>query len=708
MKRVFATAASLLSMLTIAGAGFAAFPAAAGNPAVPAAPAVFSAPVNVSQSGGAGAKGSWIGAATDGTVDIAYAGSDNTSTTIAQNQVFAGPFAQNNIDGSSSWVGNMKVKHDNLGRVHAAWYHNQGSNTVIYYGVRDPGQANWRVAAIPGTVTGPGTNGGYKVVDLAVTPDGKVWVVFSRNGIGAKIVHSDDTVNWSAVEDVPGPFSSTAADFAIGVTTNQTIIVGWFDRGTTDIMTRMRPLGGAWGDITDISARANRAQGYTPHFAASPDGGLRVIWNEVDPNNTVCEGRGCRDVWYREWSPVSGWSPNMVQLFSTPGETNDYGIAVDSTGEAYITFDDDSHRPSKDVTTYYIHGRGTTFSAPEAVYPSSWGLAVARHPDIDVNGGFAHIAANSNVTGSYENYYAYTQAAGGSITPLPTATNTPHACVPGQFDDVPAANPFYRYITDLVTRGAISGYSDCTFRWENNITRGQTAKVIMLASSDKYQIINPPVESFEDVPYGSTFYTYIETAYRNGIISGYTCGGVGEPCDGQNRPYFRPNNQVTRGQLSKMASLARQWTLLNPSTPTFTDVPQANPFYKEVETAYAHGIISGYTCGAPPAGVCDPQNRPYFIPFGTATRGQASKIIDLSLYSNDITPTPVPPTATATSVPPTATSVPPTATVTGTPPTATQTSVPPTATSTAVPPTATHTSVPATVTTTATPMLNVR
>jgi hypothetical protein len=428
----------------------------------------------------------------------------------------------------------------------------------------------------------------------------------------------------------------------------------------------------------------------------------------VDPNNTVCEGRGCRDVWYREWSPVSGWSTNMVQLFSTPGETNDYGIAVDSTGEAYITFDDDSHRPSKDVTTYYIHGRGTTFSAPEAVYPSSWGLAVARHPDIDVNGGFAHIAANSNVTGSYENYYAYTQAAGGSITPLPTATNTPHACVPGQFDDVPAANPFYRYITDLVTRGAISGYSDCTFRWENNITRGQTAKVIMLASSDKYQIINPPVESFEDVPYGSTFYTYIETAYRNGIISGYDCGGVGEPCDGQNRPYFRPNNQVTRGQLSKMASLARQWTLLNPSTPTFTDVPQANPFYKEVETAYAHGIISGYTCGAPPAGVCDPQNRPYFIPFGTATRGQASKIIDLSLYSNDITPTPVPPTATATSVPPTATSVPPTATVTGTPPTATQTSVPPTATSTAVPPTATHTSVPATVTTTATPMLNVR
>ena len=42
-----------------------------------------------------------------------------------------------------------------------------------------------------------------------------------------------------------------------------------------------------------------------------------------------------------------------------------------------------------------------------------------------------------------------------------------------------------------------------------------------------------------------------------------SCRGVrhryvlaGEPCDGQQRPYYRPGNSVTRAQLSKMLSRA--------------------------------------------------------------------------------------------------------------------------------------------------------
>ena len=40
-----------------------------------------------------------------------------------------------------------------------------------------------------------------------------------------------------------------------------------------------------------------------------------------------------------------------------------------------------------------------------------------------------------------------------------------------------------------------------------------------------------------------------------GIVGGYPCGGPAEPCVGPtNRPYFRPNNPVTRGQMSKIAA----------------------------------------------------------------------------------------------------------------------------------------------------------
>jgi hypothetical protein len=62
---------------------------------------------------------------------------------------------------------------------------------------------------------------------------------------------------------------------------------------------------------------------------------------------------------------------------------------------------------------------------------------------------------------------------------------------------------------------------------------------------------------FEDVPVGSTFYVYLERIASRGIVNGYPCGGPFEPCvTPGNLPYFRPNNQATRGQMAKIAAAA--------------------------------------------------------------------------------------------------------------------------------------------------------
>ena len=67
----------------------------------------------------------------------------------------------------------------------------------------------------------------------------------------------------------------------------------------------------------------------------------------------------------------------------------------------------------------------------------------------------------------------------------------------------------------------------------------------------------PTAQTFEDVAAGSTFYLYIERMASRGIISGYPCGGPFEPCVAPaNRPYFRPNNNATRGQMAKIAAAA--------------------------------------------------------------------------------------------------------------------------------------------------------
>ncbi|MBF6613465.1 MAG: S-layer homology domain-containing protein [Chloroflexi bacterium] len=99
-----------------------------------------------------------------------------------------------------------------------------------------------------------------------------------------------------------------------------------------------------------------------------------------------------------------------------------------------------------------------------------------------------------------------------------------------------------------------------------------------------------------------------------------------EPCDTQGRPYFRPANNVTRGEVAKIVVLAESWILANPANNRFADVPPGSTFYPYVETAAQHGLLSGYPCGGA-LEPCDTQGRPYFRLNNSATRGQLAKII---------------------------------------------------------------------------------
>ena len=66
---------------------------------------------------------------------------------------------------------------------------------------------------------------------------------------------------------------------------------------------------------------------------------------------------------------------------------------------------------------------------------------------------------------------------------------------------------------------------------------------------------NPSGQQFQDVPVGSTYYTYTYRLVSRSIMSGYPCGADGEPCNPpDNLPYFRPNKNATRGQTSKIVA----------------------------------------------------------------------------------------------------------------------------------------------------------
>jgi hypothetical protein len=145
------------------------------------------------------------------------------------------------------------------------------------------------------------------------------------------------------------------------------------------------------------------------------------------------------------------------------------------------------------------------------------------------------------------------------------------------FQDVPIGHTFHQFVERMASRGITGGYpcggtgEPCGpgnlpyFRPMANATRGQISKIV----SNSASLNDPPGSpAFQDVPPGSTFYDWVQRLAMRGIMGGYPCGGVGEPCGPGNLPYFRPNNNATRGQTSKIVAGAFFPNCQTPSTGT--------------------------------------------------------------------------------------------------------------------------------------------
>ncbi|MDQ5825550.1 MAG: alpha-amylase family glycosyl hydrolase [Chloroflexota bacterium] len=242
-----------------------------------------------------------------------------------------------------------------------------------------------------------------------------------------------------------------------------------------------------------------------------------------------------------------------------------------------------------------------------------------------------------------------TAVASSTTTAVPSATSTATATAcPIQFADVPANHTFYTFVRCLACRGIVSGYpcggpgescngnDDPYYRPGANVTRGQLSKIIA-NSAGLDDTPAPGQQQFADVPPGSPFYEFVERLAQTGAIAGYPCGGPGvsEPCDSEGRPYFRPNNPATRGQISKIVSIAAGFEEDVPSgQQTFTDVDPDSPFWVYIERLAGRDIISGYG----EASRCPETGAPCFRYNDLTTRGQMAKIAANAFFPNCQTP----------------------------------------------------------------------
>jgi cysteine-rich repeat protein len=105
----------------------------------------------------------------------------------------------------------------------------------------------------------------------------------------------------------------------------------------------------------------------------------------------------------------------------------------------------------------------------------------------------------------------------------------PPACGTPVFGDVPASNPFCKFIEELFRRGVVSGCGGGNYCPTSPVTREAMA-VFVLRTLDP--ALNPPAcgtPVFNDVPASSPFCKWIEELARRGVVTG--CGG-GNYCPG--------------------------------------------------------------------------------------------------------------------------------------------------------------------------------
>jgi hypothetical protein len=159
----------------------------------------------------------------------------------------------------------------------------------------------------------------------------------------------------------------------------------------------------------------------------------------------------------------------------------------------------------------------------------------------------------------------------------------------GSFADVPASNPFYRFIETLLHYSVTAGCTATNYCPGNSTTREQMSVFVLIAKEGAGY--TPPACTtpiFEDVPASSPFCRFIEELSRRGVVNGCST----------NPSNYCPGDPVTREQMAVFVLRTLDPTFVPPpctGTPQFGDVPNDSPFCPWIAELSRRGVVTG--CG---------------------------------------------------------------------------------------------------------------
>jgi hypothetical protein len=550
----------------------------------------------------------------------------------------------------------------------------------------------WNVVASPNF--GPGSNVLYGVTAVSQTDVWAVGYYSESYGgapVHALIDHWDGNA-WSVVSG-PDPESGYLEDVKVVSRTSVWVVGNYFNSTTGHQNTLIEQWNGTSWNIVSSPNFGLSDDNLLRHLAVVSDSDVWAVGSYYDSNNvghTLTE-HWDGNAWNIVASPDLGSGENLLLGLTAVSGSDVWAVGQYADGGTTIHtltehWDGSAWNivPSPDfgslgnalegvaaasgsdvwsVGYYYNSGVGhaliehwdgsvwSVVFSPASNNESLWDVAAVSGSNVWAVGYYSGVNGYINQT-LIEQYLTTCPTATPSLTQTPsnltatptqtpggpTATGTPIACTLS-FEDVPVGSTFYPYIQCMACQGIINGYpcggagepcnpaDDPYFRPASNVTRGQFAKI----ASNAAGLSDPPgAQQYEDVVVGSTFYDFIWRLSDRGLISGYPCSGVGEPCGPNNLPYFRPNADITRGQIAKIDSNAAGYND-TPGAQQYEDVVPGSTFYDFIWRLSDRGLVNGYPCG----GIgepCGPGNLPYFRPGANATRGQASKVVSNTFF----------------------------------------------------------------------------
>lgn len=193
---------------------------------------------------------------------------------------------------------------------------------------------------------------------------------------------------------------------------------------------------------------------------------------------------------------------------------------------------------------------------------------------------------------------------GGSVITAPIINNE-NTNANDKFKDLDSVSWAKKYINYLADKNIVSGKTDGYFYPNDNIKREEIAKILVLA----FDIgANPEISvSFNDVPSGSWFESYVASLVSSGGANGVGGGSFGV------------GSFITRQDAFKMLASVLKLDQTDTSATNFGDDSDISDYARgAINALYAKGIISGDTSGK-------------INPKENITRAEAAKIICLAI-----------------------------------------------------------------------------